>query len=446
MKYRKIPSDLFISNRQKLVEKLPPNSFAILHSAEIPWRSADGSMHFIQNSDLFYLTGADQEETVLILAPSHPDPAMREILFVRESSELIAIWEGHKLTKEEATDVSGIQTILYTHELDSILRRFSREFSEICLNYNEYPRLSSPINHTRDDRFRQHIQGLYPNHNYHRLAPLLYALRAQKSQHEIDLLQTACDITQKGFERVLKFVKPGVMEYEVEAEYVHEFVRHGSRGFAYEPIIAAGGNACCLHYLSNDQVCQDGDLLLMDVAAEYANYNADLTRTIPINGKFSQRQRDVYDALLRIFRLCVDELVVPGKHMKKEYHPEVARATEEELIALGLLDKAVVEEERKQEDLPEEERAYRKYFMHGVSHSLGLDVHDVTSTDGVFVENMCVTVEPGIYLPDEGFGVRLENDIIVRTEGNLDLMADIPIEADEIEDIMASGNAAQGAS
>jgi Xaa-Pro aminopeptidase len=437
MKYRNIPSELFISNRTKLAAMLPGDSITILHAAEVPWRCADGSMHFIQNSDLFYLTGVDQEETVLILAPSHPDPAMREILFVRESSELIAIWEGHKLTKEEATEVSGIQHVRWTHEVDAVLRRLTREFPHICLNYNEYPRNTSPINYSRDDRFRQYYQELYPNHQYHRLAPLLYQLRAAKSQHEIDLLQTACDITKMGFERVLKFLKPGVREYEVEAEYLHEFVRNGSRGFAYEPIIASGKNACCLHYLSNDQVCEDGDLLLLDVAAEYANYNADLTRTIPVNGKYTKRQREVYDALLRIFRLCIDELVVPGKHMKKEYHPEVARATEDELIGLGLLEKSVVEEERKQEDLPEEKRAYRKYFMHGVSHSLGLDVHDVTPTDGVFVENMCVTVEPGIYLPEEGFGVRIENDIIVRSGGNLDLMADIPIEADEIEEIMA---------
>lgn len=437
MKYREIPSELFISNRTRLVENLPPKSIAILHAAEIPWRCADGSTRFIQNSDLFYLSGIDQEETVLVLAPSHPDPAMREILFVRESSERIAIWEGHKLTKEEATAVSGIENVLWTSEFESVMRRLTREFGDIFLNYNEDWRAGSPVNFRRDDQFRLRCQELYPSHRYHRLAPILYRLRAEKSKHEIDLLQTACDITRKGFERVLTFLQPGVLEYEVEAEFLHEFVRNGSRGFAYEPIVASGKNACVLHYLTNDQVCRDGDLLLLDVAAEYANYNADLTRTIPINGKFTPRQRQVYDALLRVFRLCIDELVVPGKEMKATYHPEVARAMEEELIQLGLLDEATVKEERKQEDLPEEKRAYRKYFMHGVSHSLGLDVHDVTPAEGIFVENMCVTVEPGIYLPEEGFGIRLENDIIVRKGGNLDLMADIPIEADEIEDIMA---------
>jgi len=264
----------------------------------------------------------------------------------------------------------------------------------------------------------------------------MHRLRAEKSKEEIALVQRACDITARGFDRLLGFVRPGVGEYEIEAELLHEFVRHGSRGFAYQPIIASGVNACVLHYVTNDQICRDGDLILLDVAAEYANYNSDLTRTIPVNGKFSPRQRAVYDAVLRIVRLCIDELIVPGKHMKEVYHKEVARATEDELIALGLLDPQVVADERTQEDLPEEKRAYRKYFMHGVSHSMGLDVHDVTPAGNVFVENMIVTVEPGIYLPEEGFGIRLENDIVVKTGGNIDLMAGIPIEADEIEALM----------
>ena len=253
----------------------------------------------------------------------------------------------------------------------------------------------------------------------------------------MNLLQTACDITKDGFERTLRFIKPGVNECEIEAELMHEFLKQGSRGFAYEPIIAAGKNACVLHYLTNDQIVEDGQLILMDVAAEYANYNADLTRTIPVNGKFTERQRDVYNAVLRILRVCIDELVVPGKEMKKEYHPEVARLMEDELIQLGLIDSETVANERLEENLSEEKRAYRKYFMHGVSHSLGIDVHDVTPVENQFVENMCVTVEPGIYIPEEGFGVRLENDIIVKSGGNIDLMASIPIEVDEIEALMA---------
>ncbi|MEM6280002.1 MAG: aminopeptidase P family protein [Verrucomicrobiota bacterium] len=437
MKYRAIPSELFTKNRQNLVACLPGDSITIVHAAEVPWRSADGSTRFIQNADLFYLTGVDQEETILVLCPGHPDPSLREILFVRETSELIAIWEGHKLTKEEATSVSGVGTVYWTDDFEPVLRRLTRKFDTIYLNYNEHPRSSAPVDYAREDRFRLWCQDRYPSHQYQRLAPLLHRLRVEKSQHEIDLIQTACQITADGFSRVLRYVKPGVKEYEVEAEFLHEFMRQGSRGFAYEPIVASGNNANVLHYLSNDQICEDGDLLLMDVAAEYANYNSDLTRTIPVNGKFSERQRAVYEALLRVFRLCIDEFLVPGKKIREEYHREVARVMEDELLSLGLLEPSVVREERKNEELPEEKRAYRKYFMHGVSHSLGLDVHDVTPTDGLFVENMCVTVEPGIYLPEEGFGIRLENDVIVRANGNLDLMADIPIEPDEIEAIMA---------
>lgn len=437
MKYRNIPTDLFISNRSRMAELLPENAFAVLQSADLPWRSADGTMRFIQNSDLFYLTGIDQEETTLILFPGHPDPAMREILFVRETSELISIWEGFKVTKEEATEISGIRQVEWNDRFDSFLRDFAHIADTIYLNHNEHARSGAPVNFSLDDRFRIRCQDLYPDHEYRRLAPVLHRLREAKSQPEIDLLQEACDITEAGFRRILSFVKPGVMEYEVEAEYLHEFVRRGSRGFAYEPIVASGENGCVLHYLSNDRPCQDGDLLLMDVAAEYANYNADLTRTIPVNGKFSPRQREVYDAVHRILRLCIDELAVPGKAIRTEYQVEVARKMEEELIGLGLIDAAVVEEERATENLPEEKRAYRKYFMHGVSHSLGIDVHDVTRADPVLVENMVLTVEPGIYIREEGIAVRLENDIVVRSSGNLDLMATVPIDADEIESLMA---------
>lgn len=437
MKYDEIPSDLFIKNRARLAAALPSDAIAVVHSADLPWRCADGSMPFIQNSDLFYLSGIDQEETVLIVAPGHPDPTQREILFVRETSELIAIWEGHKVTMEEAQSLSGIASVKWAGEFDAVFRRLVRDAKTIWLNHNEHGRSSAPVNFSLDDRFRRLCQERHPHHRYERLAPLLHRLRAEKSDHEIDLVQRACDITAKGFGRLLRFVKPGVMEYEIEAELLHEFIRHGSRGFAYQPIIASGKNACVLHYVVNDQPCQGGDLLLLDVAAEYANYNSDLTRTIPVNGKFTPRQRAVYDAVHRILRLCIDELIVPGKPLRDVYHKEVARATEEELIALGLLDPQVVAEERTQADLPEEKRAYRKYFMHGVSHSLGLDVHDVTPAENVFVENMIVTVEPGIYLPEEGFGVRLENDIVVRAGGNVDLMAHIPIDADEIESLMA---------
>lgn len=437
MKYDEIPSDLFIKNRSRLASKLPTGALAVVHSADLPWRCADGTMPFIQNSDLFYLTGIDQEETVLLLFPGHPDPSLREILFVRETSELIAIWEGHKVTFEEAAAISGIGTVKWATEFDAVFRRLVREATAIWLNHNEHARSGAPVNFSLDDRFRRLCQERHPGHRYERLAPVLQRLRAGKSEVEIGLVQRACNITALGFERLLRFVKPGVMEYEIEAELLHEFVRHGSRGFAYQPIIASGKNACILHYVTNDQPCKDGDLLLLDVAAEYANYNSDLTRTIPVNGKFTPRQRAVYDAVHRILRLCIDELIVPGKHMREVYHKEVARATEDELIALGLLDPDVVAKERAEDDLPEEKRAYRKYFMHGVSHSLGLDVHDVTPVENEFIEDMIVTVEPGIYLPEEGFGIRLENDIVVKSGGNIDLMAHIPISSDEIEALMA---------
>ncbi|MCB1066363.1 MAG: aminopeptidase P N-terminal domain-containing protein [Verrucomicrobiae bacterium] len=438
MKYDPIDSRLFVENRKRLAAELPAGSLAILHSADIPWRCADGSTRFIQNSDLFYLTGADQEETMLILQPDAADPADREILFVKETSELIAIWEGQKLTKETASAVSGIENVQWNDGFESTVRRLVPRAKLLYLNQNEHARSASTAQ-TPDDRFRERIQLLFPDIRCERLAPILTRLRFVKSDIEIAQLQRACDITADGFARTLGFIRPGVKEYEIEAELLHEFARQGSRGFAYEPIIASGENNCVLHYLDNDKVCQDGDLLLMDVAAEYANYNADLTRTVPVNGKFSDRQRAVYDSVYRVFRACIDELIRPGVKIREEFHKQVARLVEDELIGLGLLNAAEVAEERKDETLPEEKRRYRKWFMHGVSHSLGIDVHDVTPPEAEFVEGMVVTVEPGIYLREEGFGIRLENDIVVGATGNLDLMADIPIEADEIEALMAKG-------
>jgi len=439
MKYDPIDSQLFVDNRARLAAQLKPNSIAVVHSADIPWRSADGSMKFIQNSDLFYLTGADQEESTLVLYPDAPDLEQREMLFVRETSDEIAIWEGQKLTKEVATQVSGIENVQWTDRLEPTLRRLLPKADQVYLNYNEHAGAASTAL-TPDDRFRRRLAVLHPNARIERLAPMLHRLRMVKSNIEIALLRKACDITADGFDRVLKFVRPGVKEYEIEAEWMHEFMRQGSRGFAYEPIVASGINNCVLHYLDNDQVCRDGDLLLMDVAAEYANYNADLTRTIPINGKFTERQRAVYDAVHRIVRACIDDLIRPGKKIREEFQIECARMTEDELIGLGLLDAAEVAAEREDEDKKEEKKLYRKWFMHGVSHPLGLDVHDVHPPEAEFVEGMVVTVEPGIYLRDEGFGIRLENDIVVRESGNFDLMKDIPIDADEIEALMAAGN------
>lgn len=437
MKYAPIDPRLFRENRRRLAAELKPDGLAVVHSADIPWRCADGSMKFIQNSDLFYLTGVDQEHTVLILWPGAPDPSQREMLFVQETSELIAIWEGQKLTREAAAAVSGVSNVQWNDRFEPVLRRLLPKAGRIYLNHNEHARSSSTAV-TPDDRFRERIQTLHPRLRCERLAPLLTRLRLVKSEAEIALIRRACEITDDGFRRTLGFIRPGVMEYEVEAELLHEFVRQGSRGFAYEPIIASGTSNCVLHYVSNDAACRDGQLILMDVAAEYANYNADLTRTVPVGGRFTSRQRAVYDAVHRTLRHCIDDLIRPGVKIREEFQKQVARRVEEELVGLGLLDGAAVAEERKDESKKEEDRLYRKYFMHGVSHSLGLDVHDVSPPEAAFVEGMVVTVEPGIYLREEGFGVRLENDIVVRASGNLDLMAGIPIDAAEIEELMAS--------
>lgn len=438
MKYAPIASKLFMENRQRLIAQIPDHCFAVIHSADVAWGCADSSTQFIQNSDLFYLTGIDQEDTILMICPSHPDVSKREVLFIRETSDLIKIWEGHKLTKEEAAEISEIQTVEWADQFEEHLRDRVARFQEVFLNHNEHPRAGASMDSTPDDRFRKRIQKLYPKHRYQRLAPQLYELRQEKSDEEIKVIQKACDITAEGFQRVAKFVKPGRIEYEVEAELLHEFIGHGSKGFAYLPIIAGGANACVLHYIENDKVLKDGDLVLMDVAAEYANYKSDLTRTIPVNGKFTDRQRAVYNAVHRIFDHCIQELIKPGMNIREEFAPAIARVIEDELIDLGLIDAGKVAEERAEDPpLEEEKRCYRKYFMHGVSHSLGIDVHDVTPNNPCFVEGMVVTVEPGIYIPEEGFAVRLENVIIVKASGNIDLMADIPIASGDIEALMA---------
>jgi len=427
MKYERIDKRLFIENRRRLAERLLPNSIAVFNSNDIMPTSADGTMPFKQNADLFYLTGVDQEETILLLYPDAKEVKYREILFVRETNEHIAIWEGHKLTKEEATEVSGIRTVLWTSEFEKVFNTLMGDAEHLYLNTNEHPRAEVVVE-TRDARFIKWCQERYPLHSYRRLAPIMRDLRAVKSDIEIALMQKACKITEAGFRRVLRFVKPGVKEYEIEAEYAHEFLRHGSRGFAYTPIIASGANACVLHYIANDQVCQDGDLLLMDVGAEYANYASDMTRTIPVNGRFTPRQRQVYDAVLRVMRGAMD-MLRPGNTLD-EYHAAVGELMTKELVDLGLL---TMDEVKNQNP---EWPAYKKYFMHGTSHHLGLDVHDVGDKYRKFEPGMVFTCEPGIYIREEGLGIRLENDVVITENGLLDLMADIPLEAEEIEEIM----------
>ena len=427
MRYEEIGKDLFITNREKFKAKLKPNSVAIVCSNDVMPSNADGTMPFRQNSNLLYLSGIDQEESVLIIAPDFPDPKFREVLFVRETNEFIAVWEGHKYTVEEAQETSGVQTIMWTDKFEQTLNTILAETNNIYLYNNEHIRNGTEVE-TRSDRFNKWVHSKYNNFNFERIAPIIYDLRNKKEPREIELMQTACDITNKGFRRVLAFTKPGVWEFEIEAEYQHEFVRNRSKGFAYTPIIAGGNNANVLHYVENKDQLKDGDLILMDVGAEYANYNADMTRTIPVNGRFSKRQREVYDAVLRV-KNDATALLRPGSAIP-EYHKAVGELMTKELIDLGLLTAEEVKNENP--DWP----AYKKYFMHGTSHHIGLDVHDVSSIYSEFTPGMVFTVEPGIYIPNEGIGIRLEDDIVITEDGHHNLMRNIPIEAEEIEDLM----------
>lgn len=428
MKYYPIDSALFVKNRKKFAALMTPGSLAIFNSNDIYPIGADSTMPFQQQRDIFYLSGVDQEESILLIFPDALNPKHREILFLRETNDHIAVWEGAKLSKEQAFEVSGIKTVYWLTEFDKIFFDLMTEANTIYFNTNEHYR-QAVVTETRDDRFIKATKQKFPAHQVARSFPIMEALRGVKEIQEIELIQTACNITEKGFRRLLGFVKPGVWEYEVEAELLHEFVRNRSRGFAYTPIIASGANANVLHYIENNKQCKDGDLLLLDVAAEYANYASDLTRTIPVNGKFTKRQRQVYDAVLRVKNEATN-LLVPGT-IWAEYHKEVGKIMTSELLGLGLLDKADVANENP--DWP----AYKKYFMHGTSHHMGLDTHDYGALKTPMKANMVFTVEPGIYIPEEDFGVRLEDDVVIQEKGApLNLMANIPIEAEEIEGLM----------
>lgn len=427
MKYNPLPQSFYVRNRQKLKSKLLPKSIAVFHSNDIMPTNADGTMRFRQNNDLFYLTGIDQEETILVVCPDFPDPNQREVLFLRETNEHIAIWEGHKYTKEEAFAVSGIENIQWVSNFDNVLNTMMSLNEHVYLNANEHLRAAVVVE-TRDARFIKTAKERYPLHHYHRVAPLMHQLREVKEQEEIDQMQLASDITEKGFRRILSFVKSGVSEYEIEAEFIHEFVMNRSKGFAYEPIIASGPNACVLHYIENKEVCHDGDLILLDVGAEYGNYNADMTRTIPVSGRFTKRQRAVYDAVLRV-KNEASNILRPGINIQ-DYHKEVGLIMQSELLGLGLIDETDIKNQDPKSP------AFKKYFMHGTSHHLGLDVHDVGTMHEPITPGMVFTVEPGIYIPAEGLGVRLENNIVILENGYFDLMRNIPIEADEIEDLM----------
>jgi Xaa-Pro aminopeptidase len=427
MKYNQLPSQLFIENRQRFTAQLKLKSVAIFNSNDIMPTNADGTMGFRQQTDLFYLSGIDQEESILVLCPQHPDPKHREVLFLRETSELIAIWEGYKYTKAHAKEVSGIETIYWMSSFETILRQIVFESEFIYLNNNEHLRNGSEVQ-TRDDKFIRKMFRQFPLHKFERSAPIMHQLRMIKSDIEVAQLKEACRITELGFRRTLNFVKPGVTEYEIEAEFIHEFTRNRSKGFSYTPIIASGSNAICLHYIENKDICKEGDLILLDVGAEYANYAADMTRTIPVNGKFSPRQKQVYEAVLRTNKFA-QTLIVPGTKWD-DLQKEVELFVQSECIGLGLFSKTDVENQNPDAPL------FKKYFMHGNSHSLGLDVHDVWNKYIPFAPGMVFTNEPGIYIKEEGIGVRLENNILITEKGNIDLMANIPIELEEIESLM----------
>ena len=428
MRYQSLPSSFYSNTRNAFMQAMKPNSIAVFNSNDTYPVSADSVLPFEQQRDIFYLTGVDQEESILLLFPDAVDPKMREILFVRETNDHIAVWEGAKLSKSQATNRSGIETIFWLQDFDRILDQLSAFNETFYFNTNEHYRQAVETQ-TREDRFIKKCKALYPAHGVAKSNPILQKLRAVKTAEEIDQIQTACNITEKGFRRLLDFVKPGVWEYEIEAELCHEFLRNRSKGFAYTPIIASGNSANVLHYTENKAQCKARELILLDVAAEYGNYKSDLTRTIPVSGTFTERQKAVYNAVLRVKNEAT-KLLVPGT-IWKEYHKEVGELMTSELLGLGLLDRADVQNQ--DPELP----AYKKYFMHGTSHHIGLDTHDYGLLHLPMEANMVFTVEPGIYIPEEGFGVRLEDDVVLQAQGNpINLMGNIPIEVEEIESLM----------
>ncbi|WP_299333214.1 aminopeptidase P family protein [uncultured Psychroserpens sp.] len=428
MKYHKIDRNLFVKNRKNFMSKMKPGSLAVFNSNDIYPISADSTMPFEQHRDIFYLSGVDQEESILVLFPDCPKAHHREILFLKETNEHIAVWEGEKLTKDAAFETSGIKTVYWLQDMEKIMFELMTQCDTVYINTNEHYRASVETE-TREDRYTKWLKDKYPAHAVAKSNPILQRLRSVKDQIELDLLQQACDITEKGFRRVLNFVKPDVWEFEIEAEFMHEFLRNRSKKFAYTPIIASGNNANVLHYIENNQQCKTGDLILMDIGAEYANYSSDMSRTIPVSGRFTDRQKEVYNAVNRVKNEAT-KLLVPGT-LWADYHVEVGKLMTSELLGLGLLDKADVQNENK--DWP----AYKKYFMHGTSHHMGLDTHDYGILTEPMQANMVFTVEPGIYIPDEGFGIRLEDDVVIQEKGEpFNLMRNIPIEAEEIEELM----------
>lgn len=428
MKYHSLDSGLFVKNRTKFAAQMKSSALAVFNSNDVFSTGADSTLPFHQHRNIFYLSGVDQEESILILFPDAKNSMHKEILFLKETNEHIAIWEGSKLSKKQATEVSGVQTVYWLSDFDSIFDILMKEAEIVYFNNNNHYRKAVEME-TREDRFIKRVKSNYSKHRIENNFSIMESLRGVKEPEEIELVRKACNITEKGFRRILGFVEPGVMEYEIEAEYVHEFLKNRSKGFAYTPIIGSGYNACVLHYIENNQRCNDGDLLLMDVGAEYANYSSDMTRTIPVNGRFTARQKAVYQAVLNVKNEAT-QMLVSGT-LWEAYHKEVGKIMTSELLGLGLLDKAAVQNQDPKKP------AYKKYFMHGTSHHMGLDTHDYGALKTPMVENMVFTVEPGIYIPEEKMGIRLEDDVVVQSSSApINLMKDIPIEIDAIESLM----------
>lgn len=429
-KYEPLSPELFRLNRKRFVREMKPGTLAIFNANDQMPRSGDQFHPFRQNAGLYYLSGIDQEETMLLLFPDCPREGFQELLLIKRTSEHIAVWEGHKYTKEEAKAASGIDKVLFLDEAEVIVNELILLAQGIYLNLNENDRYLSPVQ-TRDQRYAAFVRDRYPAHTLYRSQPILKKLQMVKSTHEVGAINYCIDITNRAFRRVLDFVKPGVWEYEIEAEIIHEFIRNRCTGHAYSPIIASGANACVLHYNQNRHQCHDGDVLLMDFGCEYANYNSDLTRSIPVNGQFTDRQRAVYNAVYRVMQEA-KAMLVPGNTLE-ELNKEVGKIMESELLALGLISRTDIENQ------DPEKPAYKKYFMHGTSHHLGLDVHDIGLRYEPFRAGMVFTCEPGIYIPEEKLGIRLENNLVVTDDGPIDLFKEIPIELEEIEELMNAG-------
>ncbi|MFM2316611.1 MAG: hypothetical protein RLZZ155_943 [Bacteroidota bacterium] len=428
MRYTALSSTHYSNNRKRFASRMEEKGLAIFTSNDIYPTSADGTLPFKQHSDIFYLTGVDQEETMLILFPDATNPAHREMLFVRETNDHIAVWEGAKLNKAQAKDRTGVTTIYWTSEFEKILHTVIGETACVYLNSNEHSRATIEVE-TREMRLSKWFREKYPHHEIERSAPIMHALRAVKDEEEIAQIQKAVDITRNGLLRVMKMIRPGVLEYVIEAEFAHEFLSSGSRGFGYTPIIASGESACVLHYIDNDKPCKEGDVILLDVGAEYGNYSADMTRCLPVSGKFTERQKDVYNAVLSVMKQATAYLK-PGVIMS-EYHAAVGEMMTAELLKLNLISEEDVKNQNP--SWP----AYKKYFMHGTSHFLGLDVHDVGNWNKPIEVGNVFTVEPGIYIPEENLGIRLENNIVITENGNRDLFANFPLEVEEIEALCA---------